>query len=151
MSCLLRRMYVIILLTHSQYIEKTKDGVKVRKDLVEMYIQKQLALEQKGQNTYLLSASHTLSRKEKIDLCQYLTEIKVPSGYSSNIRSLVLLKDLKLVDLKSHDCHASMQQLLHVVIRFVLSQHAYHVITRLCFFFNVICIKVIDPTKLEEL
>jgi len=32
----------------------TKDGVKARKDLVEIGIRKQLALEQKGQNIFLL-------------------------------------------------------------------------------------------------
>ena len=75
----------------------TKDGVKVRKDFVEMGIRKQLAPEQKGQNIYLPSACHTLSRKEKIDLCQYLSGIKVLSDYLSNIQSLISMKDLKLV------------------------------------------------------
>ena len=68
---------------------KTKDGVKARKNLVEMGICKQLAPEQKGQNTFLLLACHTLSRKDKIDLCQCHSEIKVPSSYSSNILEVV--------------------------------------------------------------
>ena len=42
---------------------------------------------------------------------------KVPQGYSSNIESLVQLKDLKLLDLKSYDCHVLMQQLLSMTIR----------------------------------
>ena len=107
---------------------KTKDEVKTRKELVEMSINKQLAPEQKGQNIFLPPTWHTLSRKEKIDLCQCLSGIKVPSGYSSNIQSLVSMKDLKLVGLKSHDCHALMQQLLPVAIRSVLPQHVCHAI-----------------------
>ena len=47
---------------------KTKVGIKGRKDLVEISKHKQVAPEQKRQNTYLLSACHTLSRKGKIDL-----------------------------------------------------------------------------------
>jgi len=43
--------------------------------------------------------------------------MKVPLGYSSNIKSLVSMEDLKLVGLKSHDCHVLMQQLLPVTIR----------------------------------
>ena len=88
---------------------KTKDTIKARLDLVEMRIRKQLALEKREQNTCLLPAYHTLSRKEKIELCQCLTEIKMPSGYLSNIQSLVSMKDLKLVELKSYDYHALMQ------------------------------------------
>ena len=52
---------------------KTKDEFKARKDLVEMGIRKQLAPEQKGQNTYLSTSYHILFKMEKIDLCQYLS------------------------------------------------------------------------------
>ena len=61
------------------------------------------------------------------------------------------MEDLKLVGLKSHDCHLLMQQLLVVAIRDILPQNVRHAITRLCFSFNVICSKVIHPLKLDEL
>ncbi|CAL2270935.1 unnamed protein product [Prunus armeniaca] len=38
--------------------------------------------------------------------------MKVPEGYSSNIKNLVSLQDSRLLGLKSHDCHTLMQQLL---------------------------------------
>ena len=60
-------------------------------------------------------------------------------------------KDLKLVGLKSHDCHVLMQQRLAVTIRDILPNKGRHAITRLCFFFSTICSKVIDPIKLDEL
>ena len=85
--------------------DKTKDGVKSRLYLVEISISEQLAPEQKEKNTYLLPVCYTWSRKEKIGFFQCLAGIKVPRGYSSNIRSLKSMKDLKLVTLKSHDCH----------------------------------------------
>ena len=44
-----------------------------------------------------------------------------------------------------------MQQLLVVVIRDILLKKVRHAITRLCFFFHVICSKFIDPLKLDEL
>ena len=61
------------------------------------------------------------------------------------------LKDFKLVGLKSHDCHVLMQQLLLVAIQDILPNKVRLVITRMCFFFNVICSKVVDPVKLDEL
>ena len=44
-----------------------------------------------------------------------------------------------------------MQQLLAVVRREILPNKVRHAITHLCFFFNVICSKVIIPLKLDEL
>ena len=61
------------------------------------------------------------------------------------------LKDLKLVGLKSHDCHVLMQQLLAVAIRDIFPNKVRLAITRLCFFINAICSKVLDPVKLDEL
>ena len=64
---------------------KTKDEAKSRLDMVEMGTCEQLASEQKRKYTYLLPACYTLSRKEKIEFCQCLVRIKIPSSYSSNI------------------------------------------------------------------
>ncbi|MBK5591046.1 hypothetical protein JJ728_23120, partial [Salmonella enterica subsp. enterica serovar Typhi] len=130
---------------------KTKDGYNVRLDMVDMNIRSNLAPIARGQRTYLPPACHTLSRKEKKQLCSSLRSLKVPSGYSSNVSRLVSLKDLKLVGLKSHDCHALMQQLLPVAIRSILPKHVKSSIIRLCFFFNAICCKVIDRERLDQL
>ena len=81
-----------------------------------MGIRSQLHPRSDGKKIYFPPACHTLSRKEKISFCQCLCWVKVPQGYSSNIKSLVQLKDLKLVGLKSHDFHVLMQQLLVVAI-----------------------------------
>jgi len=60
------------------------------------------------------------------------------------------MQDLKLVSLKSHDCHILMQQ-LPVAIRGILPKNVRQTITCLCAFFSSICNKVIDPLKLDEL
>ncbi|XP_031095104.1 uncharacterized protein LOC115999390 [Ipomoea triloba] len=101
--------------------------------------------------TYLPPAAHTLSRKEKISFCECLRGVKVSQWYSSNISRLVNIQDLKLVGLKSHDCHALMQQLLPVAVRGILPKKLRYTVIRLCFFFNAICAKVIDLDKLDEL
>ena len=61
------------------------------------------------------------------------------------------LKELKLVGLKSHDCHVLMQQLLAVTIQDILLNKVRLAMTRLCFFFNVICSKVLDLVKFDDL
>ena len=130
---------------------KTKDGLNTRQDLADMGIRSQLHPRFDGKKIYLPPACHTLSKKEKISFCQCLRQVKVPQGYSSNIKSLVQLKELKLVGLKSHDCHVLMQQLLAVAIRDILSNKVRLAITRLCFFFHAICSKVINPQQLDDL
>ncbi|XP_058784274.1 uncharacterized protein LOC131659049 [Vicia villosa] len=119
---------------------KTKDGINARLDLGVM-----------GNKTYLPPACYTLSKKEKTSFCECLESIKVPHGYSSNVKRLVSVKDLKLVGLKSHDCHVLMQQLLPVAIRGILPNNVRKTITRLCLFLNAIYCKAIDPLKLEDL
>ncbi|XP_074323287.1 uncharacterized protein LOC141660222 [Apium graveolens] len=130
---------------------KTKDGMKARLDLQELGVRAELAPQQYGERAYLPPACYTLSRKEKISFCECISSVKVPSGYSSNPKNLISLKDLKLLGLKSHDCHMLMQHLLPVVIRGILPRHVRVVIMKLCFFFNAICSKVIDPLTLDKL
>nr|GFB04706.1 hypothetical protein [Tanacetum cinerariifolium] len=73
------------------YIQgKTKDGVKVRNDMEAMKIRPELApREIVGKTgTYLPPACYTVSMAEKTKFCQCLSEIKVPSGYSANIKKV---------------------------------------------------------------
>ncbi|XP_021769887.1 uncharacterized protein LOC110734149 [Chenopodium quinoa] len=115
---------------------KTKDGTKARDDLQTMGIRSELhaVVNDKGR-AYLPLAAYTLSRKEKIEFCECLAGVKVPEGYSSNIRNLVNMENLKLVGLKSHDCHVLMQNLLPVAICSILPKNVRFAMTRLCLFF----------------
>ncbi|XP_031108728.1 uncharacterized protein LOC116013221 [Ipomoea triloba] len=101
---------------------KTKDGIKARKDMVEMGIRDQLAPQESGKRAYLPPACYTLSKKEKTSFCSCLNGVKVPSDYSSNIKKLVSMKDLKLTN--------HYQALL---------------------LFNAISSKVVDPEVLDSL
>ncbi|CAM8937750.1 unnamed protein product [Rhodiola kirilowii] len=96
---------------------KTKDGLKARLDMLDMNIRTKLAPQTEGKRTYLPPSCTTLSKNEKTILCGCLKGVKVPYGYSSNIASLVSMKDLRLNGLKSHDYHVLIQQLLPIAIR----------------------------------
>ncbi|XP_056695640.1 uncharacterized protein [Spinacia oleracea] len=130
---------------------KTKDGEKARNDMVKMGIRLELKPTKKGKRYYLPPVCYTLSKKEKKVLCESLHNVKVPSGYSSNIRNLMSLKDLKLVGLKSHDCHTLMQEILPIAIRLILPKQVRQAIIRLCLFFKAICSRVLDHGKLDSL
>jgi hypothetical protein len=130
---------------------KTKDGLNSRLDMMEMGIRPELAPIEKGDRSYLPPALHTLGKKGKQQFCACLRDTKVPQGFCSNIRSLVSMQDLKLVGLKSHDCHVLMQHLIPIAIRPVLPNNVKRAITNLCLFFKKICSHSIDVAELDKL
>ncbi|GJV99674.1 transposon protein, CACTA, En/Spm sub-class [Tanacetum coccineum] len=112
---------------------KTKDGVNARKHMVEMGIRNELAPQvMNGTKMYLSPACYTLSKAEKTSFCECLHGVKVPSGYSANIKNLVSMKDLKLLGMKSHDCHVLLTQMIPIAIRGVMSPPVRQTIIKLC-------------------
>jgi hypothetical protein len=99
----------------------------------------------------LSPASYTLSKEEKESMFECLSSIKVPSGYSSNIKGILNMPDKKFTYLKSHDCHVLMTQLLPVALRGILPENVRLTIVKLCAFLNAISQKVIDPNNLIKL
>ena len=97
---------------------------------------------------YLSPASYTLSKEEKEIMFDFLSSIKVPSGYSSNIKVILNLIEKKFTNLKSHDCHVLMTKLLPVVLRGILPDNIRLTIVKLCAFLNAVSQKVIDPDNL---
>ena len=81
----------------------------------------------------------------------YLNSIKVPLGYSSNIKRLLNLKEKKSAHVKSHDCHVLMMQLIPVALRGILLANVRATIIKLCAFLNTISQKAIDPSSLSRL
>src|SRR6266508_3412891 len=83
-----------------------KDGIKSRKDFMQLGIKLELHLQEREYGKlYLPLASYNLTTEEKREICKCLRGVRVPMGYSSNIKNLVSMKDFKLVGMKSHDCH----------------------------------------------
>jgi len=105
---------------------------------------------EKGQH-YLCPTSYILCKEEKQSMFDCLNSIKVPSGYSSNIQGRLNMKEKKFTNLKSHDCHVLMTQLLLVVLRGILPENVRLAIVKLCAFLNKISQKAIDPEKLIQL
>jgi hypothetical protein len=64
--------------------------------------------------------------------------VKVPTGFSSSIKSLVSMKDLTLTSFNAHDCHVKLTVFLPIVIRAIGLEYVKMVITCLGYFFNFI-------------
>ncbi|WVZ81667.1 hypothetical protein U9M48_029020 [Paspalum notatum var. saurae] len=130
----------------------TKDGLKSRRDPVNMKIRSELHPMEQGNGKFMLpAASFNLTSAEKRELCLYLQGLKVPTGLSSNIRSLVSMKDLSISGYNAHDCHMMMTVFLAVAIRAINPVFLLMVVTRMVYFFNKISQKEIRKDVLDSL
>jgi hypothetical protein len=84
----------------------------------------------------LSGVSYNMMRDQKRAVCQWLRGVKVPIGFSSNIKSLVSMKDLTLTSFNEHDCHVILRVFLPIVIRAIGPDYVKMVITRMSYFFN---------------
>ena len=96
-------------------------------------------------------SSYALTKAEKEIFFECLSSIKVPAGFSSNIKGIINMAEKKFQNLKSHDCHVLMTQLLPVALRGLLPENVRLPIVKLCAFLNAISQKVIDRESLERL
>jgi hypothetical protein len=130
-----------------------KSKGKDHKNAKELGIRPELYAEETETRTNLPFAATTLSKVERKDFCQFLHDLKVPSGYSSNFKRLVLVKDMEmnLNLMKSHDCHVLMTALLHVALRGMRIELVRDAVTSLCLFFSAKEQKGIDEEKLLDL
>jgi hypothetical protein len=69
---------------------KSKDGLKSRKDMVQLKVMPELhpVLEANGKYTPSM-ASFNLTLEERRAICTFLRGVKVPTGFSANMKKLV--------------------------------------------------------------
>ena len=92
---------------------KTKDTPEAREDQQRMH----------GKDgIHQGHASYALTKEEKEIFFECLLSMKVPFGFSSNIKGIINMAEKKFQNLKSHDCHVIMTQLLPVALRGLLPE-----------------------------
>nr|GEV52098.1 hypothetical protein [Tanacetum cinerariifolium] len=100
-------------------------------------------------------ACYTMSSAKKSNFLHVLKSLKVPDGYSSNISRGVSMKDRRLINLKSHDGHILMQDILPIALRVSMLLQAQSrvvkVVYDICLFFERLCAKVLDLDKLDKM
>jgi hypothetical protein len=133
--------------------KKTKDGLKSWTDLVNLDIRKDLHPQPSTQKRKVnhSGVGYNLTLDERRAVCQWLRGVKVLMGFSSNIKSLVSMKDLTMTNYNSHDCHVMLTVFLPIVIRAIGLEYMKMVITWMSYFFNRITQKVIDEAELPSL
>ena len=90
---------------------KTNDTAEAREDLQRLRKKDDMPPKQ-----YEGPASYALTKEEKEIFFECLLSMKVPSGYSPNIKGIINMAEKKFQNLKSH-CHMIMMQLLPVALR----------------------------------
>jgi hypothetical protein len=100
--------------------EKTRDHGHVRVDLKKMKIRQELWLDDFIKGTELPISCITLLKNEK-EFCGFLKNVKVLSGYSTNVSRLILLPELKIaLGVKSHNYHVLLPRMIVVGIQNIL-------------------------------
>jgi hypothetical protein len=131
---------------------KTKDGVHAHKDLQALEIREELHPQERlNRRAYHPPASYTLTTEAKREICKCLHGIRVPTGFSGNIKNLVSMSKQKMSGYNTHDCHTMLSLFLAIAIRVVNNPYLNMLITRMCHFFNAISKKVINVSDLDEL
>ena len=125
---------------------KTKDTPEAREDLQRLHEKDGMPPKQ-----YEGPASYALTKEEKEIFFECLLSMKVTTGFSSNIKGIINMPEKKFQNLKSHDCHVIMTQLLPVALRGLLPENVRLAIVKLCAFLNAISQKVIDPEIVPRL
>ncbi|KAK1632005.1 hypothetical protein QYE76_006320 [Lolium multiflorum] len=152
--------------------EKSKDGPKARYDLKHFGIRKDLQApdtddddddDEQTEGTQRLrkrakknavqlpAACFTTSPEELEQFFRCLLGVKVPHGYSGNIRRYLDVAKKRFTGMKSHDCHVLMTQILPVAIRGIMDEHVRDTLFGLCNFFDVITRKSIGVRQLKML
>jgi hypothetical protein len=131
---------------------KTKYGLNTSKDLQSLGIREELHPQKRlNGKVYLPPASYTLTNEEKRPICKCLRRIRVPTGFSTNIKNLVSILELKMSYYNTHDYHIVLLLFLAITIRAVNQSYLKMGNTRMYHFFNAISKKVIDIVELDDI
>nr|XP_009761885.1 PREDICTED: uncharacterized protein LOC104213996 isoform X1 [Nicotiana sylvestris]XP_009761894.1 PREDICTED: uncharacterized protein LOC104213996 isoform X1 [Nicotiana sylvestris]XP_009761898.1 PREDICTED: uncharacterized protein LOC104213996 isoform X1 [Nicotiana sylvestris] len=140
-----------VLSTVMNVVGKTKDTLKSRYDLVDLGIKQGLHPIQDGNNVLLPSACYTLSPEEKLKVCNFLANLKVPDAFSSNISRCVKVEEKKIHRLKSHDHHVLLEDIFPSTIYGVLPKEVSESIIEIENFFKNLCSKCLIIEDLDIL
>ena len=130
----------------------SKDNVSVRKDMERLGIRRHLWMTPNPSRPewMLKPASNYVLTPDEFDIfCTRLENLKVPTGYSSEIRKHIREKNFGA--LKSHDYHVLMQTLIPLALRGLMEKTTRLAIMRSCRVFRRLCCRTWDPAVANDL
>jgi hypothetical protein len=122
-----------ILYTLLNIPNKTKDTISARLDLEDRGIHKEIhLLYDSGSSSSKPRACYVLKPEDKKKFLQFVSNVKFPDGYASNISRCVNMEGGGSTHgLKTHDCHIMLQHILPVGLRGLVRKDLYEVIAEL--------------------
>lgn len=113
---------------------------------------KKLIAKKIGDSNYSVPrAPYQLTSQERRQVLEFLAKVKLPDGYSSNIARCASLDDGKISNMKSHDCHVFMQDLLTPTFQGILPKAVLEPLVELSLFFKQLCSKTLRIDVLDRL
>jgi hypothetical protein len=85
--------------------KKTKDRVAARLDLEDICIRELHLLEEASNSSTKPKACYVLTPEAKKKFLQFVSNVKFPDGYASNISRCANMEGETMHGLKTHDCH----------------------------------------------
>ncbi|KAI5353040.1 hypothetical protein L3X38_005932 [Prunus dulcis] len=130
---------------------KTKDTIKAHLDLERMGIRRGLWMNRDSDKARRDLAFFSMKPNDKKEFLKFVSSVKFPDGYASNIARCVNVDGVKFSGLKSHDCHVFMQRLLPVGIRHLLPEDVVKPIMLLSRFFSQLTTKTLRRIDMFQL
>ncbi|KAK8936926.1 hypothetical protein KSP39_PZI012827 [Platanthera zijinensis] len=106
---------------------------------------------EKDDHYIMPQACYSLTLVERRAICNFLENIKVPDGYSSNIKRCINAKEGKISRMKAHDCHVFILDQLAPAFRGIVRKEVYDPLVELSVFFKELCSKVLSIEVLDKL
>lgn len=130
---------------------KTKDTYKARRDLEEHCRRGSLEIQPTSSgNPEKPKAQYTLTKQQRVAICEWVRSLKLPDGYASNLARCVDMKEAKSFGMKSHDCHVFMQRLLPLAFK-ALPKPILNTLTEFSKFFRELTSPLLKEDKLRKL
>ncbi|XP_070032758.1 uncharacterized protein [Nicotiana tomentosiformis] len=118
---------------------KTKDNPKARLDLQEYCRRPELYLQSTNNGkVFKPKTSYTFTLEQRRKICEWVTNLKMLEGCSSNLKKCVDMVEGKLTHMKSHDCHIFMKTLIPTAFC-DFSENIWKPITEISLFFKDLC------------
>ncbi|CAL8121367.1 unnamed protein product [Prunus armeniaca] len=130
---------------------KTKDTIKARLDLERIGIRRGLWMNRDSDKARRDLAFFSMKPNDKKEFLKFVSSVKFPDGYASNIARCVNVDGGKFTGLKSHDYHVFMQCLLPVGIRHLLLKDVVKPIMLLSKFFSQLTATTLRKTYINQL